>query len=85
MFILQRPTLFDVVLCTTVGFGGWGCGKIIPTISTVLILKPTVKIPRLQCIQFVGFLFFTILIEQWLCSTLVWQNISQFCALSKFK
>jgi hypothetical protein len=33
-------------------FGGWGRGKIIPTISTVLVFNPTVKIPRLRCIQF---------------------------------
>jgi hypothetical protein len=55
--------LFDVVLCTTVVlitfcqqniiYGGWGRGKIIPTISTVSLFNPTVRIPRLQCIQFV--------------------------------
>ncbi len=39
------------------GFGGWGHRKIIPTISTVLVFKPTVKIPQLRCIQFVHSLF----------------------------
>ncbi len=34
-------------------FWGWGPGKIIPTISTVSFFNPTVKFPRLRCIQFV--------------------------------
>jgi hypothetical protein len=34
-------------------FWGSGRGKIIPTISTVSFFMPTVKFPRLRCIQFV--------------------------------
>ncbi len=51
------------VIPKTVGFGGWGRGKIIPTIYTVSLFNPMVKFPRLRCIQFVSSLLWGVILE----------------------